>query len=102
VTRRSRSGLGEAEARRRIGPWPRDGTVFDYKRAINQAEREVRWCGDLEYRFNQRFRFWENPAAFAAAEERIARLLARRREAIRIAEDRRALFQGMVRGSRSE
>jgi hypothetical protein len=92
VTRDIRAA-GERQAMARAGPWPRHGTIADYELAVATAVREARRTGDIGFRFNRRYRFWENPVAYAASEHQGARLDARRRKAIEIAEERRSLLQ---------
>jgi hypothetical protein len=87
---------GEDQAIRRAGPWPRSGTFVDYMIATTRAVREACRTGDICYRFNQRYRFWENRDAWERAAPQLDRLSARRRKAIEIAEDRRWLLRRML------
>jgi hypothetical protein len=82
---------------RRAGPWPRGGTIAEYEAAAALAEREARRTGDIEWRWNTRFRLWEPPQRDDPAVARhAARLAARRHKAIEIAEDRQWLLRRLV------
>jgi hypothetical protein len=83
--------LGEAQAVARAGPWPAFGDLAAYRGTTERAMRAARRTVDLEYRWNRRFRLWERPENDQLVEH-IARLTARRRLAIEIAEGREHLL----------
>jgi hypothetical protein len=79
---------GRSQAYDHAGPWPLVGTIEEYEAATKRAVKAAHFAFALEYRWNMRFRFWENPAAYEASAPQARRLQERQHEARRIAEDR--------------
>jgi hypothetical protein len=87
---------GEDQAFRRAGPWPQCGSFAMLMAAAERADIEARRTTDISIRFNQRYRFWENPDAWERAAPQFDRLAARRRMAITIAEERDRVLRRMM------
>jgi len=88
---------GERQAIERAGPWPRGGDIAAYAAADHRAVREARRCQDLEIRWSRRFRLWEPPQCDdPVVALHTARLAARRRKAIEIAEHREQLLRQLL------
>jgi hypothetical protein len=87
---------GEDQALRRAGPWPQGGSFAMRMAAAERATIQARRTADIGIRFNQRYRFWENPGAWERAAPQLDRLAARRRMAITIAEERDRVLRRMM------
>lgn len=87
--------IGHAQARRRAGPWPRRGALEDYRKATDRAVQAAKRVFVMEYRWNMRFRLWEQPET-TELRQRTARLVARQHLAREIAEDREYILADMV------
>jgi hypothetical protein len=54
--------VGRHQAYAKAGPWPRSGTLAEYQAAADRAVKAAHRCANLEYRYAQRFRLWEEIA----------------------------------------
>jgi hypothetical protein len=87
---------GEDQAFRRAGPWPQGGSFTMCMASADRADTEARRTADIGIRFNQRYRFWENPGAWERAAPQLDRLAARRQMAIIIAAERDRVLRRML------
>jgi hypothetical protein len=87
--------VGELQAIRRAGPWPAHASLEAYVLATDRAVREARRTQDVEVRWNTRFPLWEHHDHPQVRRNTI-RLMARRRKAIEIAEEREWLLRMLI------
>lgn len=76
----------------RAGEWPASGTLDELRAAADRALHAARRAGEIEYRWNARFRLWERPAD-PLVELHTLRLKARQYKAAEIAEDRERMLR---------
>jgi hypothetical protein len=85
--------IGREQARHHAGSWPDSGTLTDYLQATRLAVREAHRAHTLEYRWNVRFKLWDQQPETKALVDNTARIVARRDLAIEIAAHRECLLR---------